>query len=84
MTDDGHDKVFCPNFQTAISQEPLGVRSWNFQSFHISMTPTYGAKMKKFWGVRVSYPGWFDMKLPLCTYLCTCIKERKSSLKFLD
>ena len=64
MADFGPDNVFCPNFQIAISQEPLGVRSWNFQSFHISVIPTNGAKMMKLWEVRVSCPGWFDMKLP--------------------
>ena len=60
-------KAFCPNFQIAISQEPLGVRNWNFQSSHISMIPRNGAKMKKFWEVRVSSSkkiGWFDMELP--------------------
>ena len=54
MADFGPDMVFYPHFQTAISQEPLGVRSWNFQSSHISMIPTNGAKMKKFWVVMVS------------------------------
>ena len=54
MADFGSDKVFCPDFQIAISQEPLGVRSWNFQSSHVSMIPTTGAKMKKFWEVGVS------------------------------
>ena len=34
------DKVFCPNFQIVISQEPLGVRSQSFQSPHSSMIPT--------------------------------------------
>ena len=48
MVDFGPDKVFYPNLLIAISQEMLGVRSRNFQSFHISMTPTNGAKMKKF------------------------------------
>ena len=48
MADFGPDKVFCPNFQIAISQEPLGVRSLNFQSFHISMIPINSVKMKKF------------------------------------
>ena len=46
MVDFGPNKVFCPNFQIAISQEPLGVRSLNFQSSHISMIPTNGAKMR--------------------------------------
>ena len=64
MADFDPDKVFCPNFQIAISQESKGVRSWNFESFHISMIPTNGAKIKKFWEVRVSCPGWFDMELP--------------------
>ena len=67
MADFGPDKVFCTNFQIAISQEPLRVRSWNFQSSHISMIPTNGAKMKKFLEVRVSSSkkiGWFDMELP--------------------
>ena len=50
----GPNKVFCPNFQIGFSQEPLRVRRWNFESFHISMIPTNGAKMKKFWEVRVS------------------------------
>ena len=54
MADFGPDMVFYTHFQTAISQEPLGVRSWNFQSSHISMIPTNGAKVKKFWEVRVS------------------------------
>ena len=31
MADFGPNKVFCPNFQIAISQEPLGVRSWNIR-----------------------------------------------------
>ena len=57
MADLGPDKVFCPNFQIAISKELLGVRSQNFQSFHISVIPTNGAKLKKFWKVRVSCPG---------------------------
>ena len=48
MADLGPDNVLCSNFQIAISQEPLGVRSQNFQSFHISMIPTNGAKMTKF------------------------------------
>ena len=67
MVDFSPDKVFCPDFQIAIYQEPLGVRGWNFQSSHISMMPTNGAKMKKFWEVRVSKfkkIGWFDMELP--------------------
>ena len=67
MVDFGPDKVFCPNFQIAISQKPLGVRNWNVQSSHISMIPTNGAKMKKMWEVRVSSSkeiGWFDMELP--------------------
>ena len=55
---------YFSNFQIAMSQEPLRVRSWNFQSFHIWMMPTNGVKMKKFWGVRVSCPGWFGMELP--------------------
>ena len=50
MTDFGPDKVFCPNFQIAISQEPVGVRIWNF----LLMMPTNGAKKKKLWEVRVS------------------------------
>ena len=67
MVDFSPNKVFCPNFKIAISQEQLGVRSWNFQSSHISMIPTNGAKMKKFLEVRVSSSkkiGWFDMELP--------------------
>ena len=44
MADFGPNKVFCPNFQIVISQEPPAVRSWNFQSFHIWMMPTNGAK----------------------------------------
>ena len=67
MADFGLDKVFCPNFQIVIPHEPLEVRNWNFQSSHISMTHTNGAKMKKFWQVRVSSSkknGWFDMELP--------------------
>ena len=67
MADFGPNKVFCPNFQIAISQEPQGVKSWNFQSSYISMIPTNGAKMKQFWEVRVSSSkkiGWFDMELP--------------------
>ena len=67
MADFGPDKVFCPNFQIMIPQEPLEVRNWNFQSSHISMIPTNGAKMKKFWEVRVSSSkkiGRFDMELP--------------------
>ena len=49
MADFGPDRVFFPNFQVAISQGPLQVRSGNFQSFHISMIYTInGAKMKKF------------------------------------
>ena len=54
MTDFGSDKVFSPNFQIAIYQEPLGVRSSNFQSSHISMISTNGAKMKKFREIRPS------------------------------
>ena len=54
MANFGPDTVFFPNFQIAASQEPLGVKSWNFQSSHISMIPTNGAKMKKFWVVMVS------------------------------
>ena len=54
MANFGPDTVFFPNFQIATSQEPLGVKSWNFQSSHISMIPTNGAKMKKFWVVMVS------------------------------
>ena len=34
MADFGPDEVFCPNFQIAISQEPLGVRSWEFSYFN--------------------------------------------------
>ena len=74
---DGPDKVLCPNFQIAISQEPLWVSSWNFQSFQISMIPTNDPKMKKFWEVSVSCPGWFDMELPLCTYLFMHLCQRK-------
>ena len=40
MADFGPDRVFFPNFQVAISQGPLQVRSGNFQSFHISMIYT--------------------------------------------
>ena len=61
-----------PNFQIAISQESLGVRSLNFQSSDISMIPINGAKMKKFWEVRVSSSkkiGWFDMELPNDAYV---------------
>ena len=68
MADFGPDNVFCPNFQIAISQEPLGVRNWNLQSSHISTIPTNGEKMKKFWEVRVPGSkniGWFDMELRL-------------------
>ena len=61
MMDCSPNKVFCPK-----SQEPLGVSSWNFQSFHISMRPANGAKMKKFREVKVSCPGCFDMELPCC------------------
>ena len=43
MVDFDPDKVLCPNFQIAISQEPLGIRSWNFQSSHISIIPTNNA-----------------------------------------
>ena len=53
MADFGSNKVLCANFQIVISQEPLGVRGWSFQSSHIAMIPTNGAKIKKFWGVRV-------------------------------
>ena len=69
MVDFGLDKSFCPNFQGAISQEPVGVRSWNVQSFHISMIPTNGVKMKNFCEVRISCPGWFDMELPMSFWL---------------
>ena len=62
--DFGPDKVFCPNFQIALSQEPLGLRSRYCQSFHILMIPTNGEEMKKFWEVRMSCPGWFAMELP--------------------
>ena len=47
MADFGSNKAFCPNFYIAISKEPLGFRSRYFQSSHISMIPTNGAKMKK-------------------------------------
>ena len=68
MTDFGSDQVFSPNFQIAIYQEPLGVRSSNFQSSHISMISTNGAKMKKFREIRPSSSkkiGRFDTELPL-------------------
>ena len=58
MADFGPNKVFCPNFQIAIS-EILGTK--------ISMIPTNDPKMKKFWQVRVPSSkriGWFDMELP--------------------
>ena len=41
---------------------------FKYQSFHILMIPTNGAKMKKFWEIKVSCPGWFDMELPRCFY----------------
>ena len=44
MVDFGANKVFGANFQIAISQEPLGVWSINF---NISRIPTHSAKMKK-------------------------------------
>ena len=68
MTDFGLDKVFCPNFHIAIYQEPLGVRSWNFQSSHVSMISTNGGKMKNFQEIRLSRSkeiGRFDTELPL-------------------
>ena len=68
MADFGLDKVFCPNFQIVISQEPLGVRSRSFESPHSSMIPTNAAKMKKFWEVKVSSSnktGWYNMELPI-------------------
>ena len=58
MANFGPDQVFCPNFQIVISQESLGVRSWNFQSSH---------KIKKFWELRVwssKQIGSYDMELP--------------------
>ena len=67
MADFGLDKAFCPNFQIVIPQESLEVKNWNFQSSHISMIPTNGGKMKKFWEVSVSSSkkiGWFDLELP--------------------
>ena len=47
MTDFGPNKVFCPNFQIVISQEPLKLGAEIFR-VHISMIPTNGAKIKKF------------------------------------
>ena len=82
MADFDPDKVFCPNFQIAISQVSKGVRSWNFESFHISMIPTNGAKIKKFWEVRVSCPGWFDMELPYNNQFLANF-EMSQSLPFL-
>ena len=48
MADFGLDKVFCLNLQIVISQKPLGFRSEHFQSSHISMILTNGAKLEKF------------------------------------
>ena len=84
MVDFGPDKVFYPNLLIAISQEMLGVRSRNFQSFHISMTPTNGAKMKKFWEVRVSCPGWSDMELSFPEYVLACKKISRFIHSFRD
>ena len=82
MADFCPDKVFCPNFQIAISQEPQGVSSWNFQSFYISVIPANGAKMKKFWEVRVSCPGWFDMELPFLFFKKDFYEVKASGLRF--
>ena len=47
MADFGPNKLFRPNFQIAISQEPLRVRSWNFQSSHIAVIPTNELILKR-------------------------------------
>ena len=76
MVDFGLDKVFCLKYKTAISQEPLGVWSWNFQSSHISMIPKNGVKMNKFWEVRGSSSkeiGWFDMELSYSVLESRCL-----------
>ena len=54
MADFGLDKVFCLNLQIVISQKPLGFRSEHFQSSHISMILTNGAKLEKFWEIMMS------------------------------
>ena len=56
MADFGPNKVFCPNFQIVISQEPL-VFGAEIYSFHAMFQWYLGVKMKKFWEeVRVSMP----------------------------
>ena len=51
-------------FKNAIKSEPLGVRGYYFQDFHISMIPTNGKNFKKIHELRVTYPGWLSVELP--------------------
>ena len=51
-------------FLNIIKSEPLGVRGYYFQGFHISMIPTTGKNFKEIHEVRVTCPGWFSTELP--------------------
>ena len=44
-------------FLNIIKSEPLGVRGYYFQGFHISMIPTTGKNFKEIHEVRVTCPG---------------------------
>ena len=51
-------------YKNVLKSEPLGVRGYCFQEFHISMIPTTGKNFKKIHAVRVTCSGWFNMELP--------------------
>ena len=53
MVDFGPNNIFSSNVQIAISQEPLGVRSWSFPSFNVLMRPTNSAKRETFWEISI-------------------------------
>ena len=60
MANFGPDEVFCPNFQIAISQEPLGVRKLRVLIFQ------WYLQMVQKWEIMVSHSKkieWIDMEL---------------------
>ena len=73
MADFGPDKVFCPNFQLAISQEPPGFRSWNLQSSH-DFNDTYkwckNEEILRGKGV-MPWMIWYGIALDVCMYMWT-------------
>ena len=73
------NKVFLPKFQNAIIFERVGVMSWNFGFFLLSMIDTSGVNFKKHlrrWVENFNFLPYFYLELPFCPVNRECeVKE---------